>query len=158
MRDFKMQKRVKYSEAIETRFTETVSYAIAKDENGVANPITLGWIMRTSHQPPMLAIAVAVRSHSYETIRLSNCFTVVFPNESQIKEALFFGTHSGKDTDKLKEFGTAISPAAEIDSVIFDDASANFECVLEGELIAGDHAIFAGRVVASHVYTGVSGF
>jgi flavin reductase (DIM6/NTAB) family NADH-FMN oxidoreductase RutF len=42
--------------------------------------------------------------------------------------------------------------------VILDDASANFECVLEGELITGDHVIFAGRVVASHVYTGVSGF
>ena len=40
-----MQKKVKYSEAIETRFTEAVSYAIAKDENGIANPITLGWII-----------------------------------------------------------------------------------------------------------------
>jgi flavin reductase (DIM6/NTAB) family NADH-FMN oxidoreductase RutF len=153
-----MQKRVEYSEAIETRFTEAVSYAIAKDENGIANPITLGWIMRTSHQPPMLAISVAFQSYSYETIRRSNCFTVVFPNEAQIKEALFFGTHSGKDMDKLKEFGAATSPATEIDSVILDDASANFECVLEGQLITGDHVIFAGRVVASHVYTEFSGF
>ena len=153
-----MQKRVEYSKAIETELTEAVSYAIAKDENGIANPITLGWIMRTSHEPPMLAIAVALRSHSYETIRLSKCFTVVFPNEAQVKEALFFGTHSGKNMDKLKEFGTATSPATEIDSVILDDASANFECVLEGELIAGDHAIFAGRVVASHVNAGFSEF
>ena len=153
-----MQKRVKYSEAIETKFTEAISYAISKDENGIANPITLGWLMRTSFEPPMLAIAVGLKTHSCETIRRSGCFTVTFPNEAQIKEAHFFGTHSGKNTDKLKEFGTATSAATEIDSVILDDASANFECVLEGELITGDHVIFAGRVVASHVYTGASGF
>ena len=106
-----MQKRVEYSEAIKTKFPEAVAYAIAKDENEIANPITLGWIMCTSHQPPMLAISVAFQRYSYETIRRSNCFTVVFPNEAQLKEALFFGTHSGKDMDKLKEFGTATSPA-----------------------------------------------
>lgn len=153
-----MQKRVEYSDVAETKFTESVSYAIAKDQNGIANPITVAWMMRTSHQPPMLAISVALQSHSYEAIRLSNCFTVVFPNEAQIKEALFFGTHSGKEMDKLKEFGTAASPAAEIDSVILDDASANFECVLEGQLITGDHAIFAGRIVACHVYAEFSEF
>jgi flavin reductase (DIM6/NTAB) family NADH-FMN oxidoreductase RutF len=157
MRVFQMQKRVKYSEAIETKFTEAISYAIAKDENGIANPITLGWLMRTSFEPPMLAIAVGLKAHSCETIRRSGCFTVTFPNEAQIKEAYFFGTHSGKDTDKLKEFGTATSPAAEIDSVILDDASANFECVLEGELVTGDHVIFAGRVVASYMHAEFSG-
>ena len=152
-----MQKRTEYSEAIKTKFPEAVAYAIAKDENGMANPITLGWIMCTSHQPPMLAISVAFQRHSYETIRLSDCFTLVFPNETQANEALFFGTHSGRDIDKLKEFGTATSPAAEIDSVILDDALANFECVLEGQLITGDHVIFAGRVVASHVNTEPTG-
>ena len=148
-----MQKRIEYSEAIKTKFPEAVAYTIAKDENGTANPITLGWIMCTSHQPPMLAISVAFERYSYETIRRSNCFTVVFPNETQANEALFFGTRSGKDMDKLKEFGTATSPAAEIDSVILDNAVANFECVLEGQLVTGDHVIFAGRVVASHVNT-----
>ena len=148
-----MQKQVDYSEAIKTKFPEAVAYAITKDEKGTANPITLGWIMCTSHQPPMLAISVAFQRYSYKTIRHSHCFTVVFPNEEQGLEALFFGTHSGSDTDKLKKYGSATSPTTEIDSVILDDAVANFECVLEGQLITGDHVIFAGRVVASHVNT-----
>ena len=63
------------------------------------------------------------------------------------------GTHSGRDMDKLKEFGSTTSPTTEIDSVILDDAVANFECVLEGELPTGDHMIFAGKVVASHINT-----
>ena len=148
-----MQTRVEYSEAIKTKFPEAIAYAIAKDENGTPNPITLGWIMCTSHQPPMLAISIAFQRYSYETIKHSRCFTVVFPNETQADEALFFGTKSGKDMDKLKEFGTATSPAAEIDSVILNEAVANFECILEGQLVTGDHVIFAGSVVASHVNT-----
>ena len=41
----------------------------------------------------------------------------------------------------------------EIDSVILNNAVANFECVLEGQLVSGDHVIFVGRAVASHVNT-----
>ena len=148
-----MQKRVAYSEAMKTRFPEAVAYAVAKDEKGTPNPITLGWIMCTSHQPPMLAISVAFQRYSHDAIQHSKCFTVVFPDETKASEALFFGTHSGKDRNKLDTFGTITSPAVEIDSVILDDAVANFECVLEGQLITGDHVIFAGRVVASHVNT-----
>lgn len=148
-----MQKKVGYSEAITTRLPEAIAYAIAKNENGVANPITLGSFMITSHQPPMLAITIAFQRHSYETIKHSKCFTVAFPTEEQGKEALFFGIRSGRDTDKLKEFGSATSPASKIDSVILDDAVANFECVLEDQLVTGDHVIFAGRVVASHINT-----
>ncbi len=80
-----------------------------------------------------------------------NSFTVVFPTEQQANEALFFGSQSGKDTDKLAEYGTKTDPAVKIDSVILPNALANFECVLDGELVTGDHTIFAGRVVASHL-------
>ena len=71
----------------------------------------------------------------------------------QADEPMFFGTHSDKDMNKLEKFGTAASPAVEIDSVILDDAVANFECFLEGQLVTGDHVIFSGRVVVSHVNT-----
>ena len=148
-----MQKKIGYSKAITTRLPEAIAYAIAKDKNGIANPITLGSFMITSHQPPMLAITIAFQRYSYETIRHSQCFTVVFPNEEQKKEAMFFGIRSGRDMDKLKEFGTATTPASKIDSVILDDAVANFECVLEDQLVTGDHVIFVGRVVASYINT-----
>jgi len=152
-----MQKQVEYSEAIKRKYPEPVAYAIAKDQNGKANPITLGWVMCTSHQPPMLAISVAFERYSYDIIRHSKCFTVVFPGQDQGQEALFFGTKSGRDTDKLKEYGSSTAPAAKIDSVILQDAAANFECVMDDELATGDHAIFTGKVVASHVNTSPTG-
>jgi len=47
--------------------------------------------------------------------------------------------------------GTKTQPATAIDSVLFADAVANFECRLVGEHEAGDHIIFVGQVVSAHV-------
>ena len=54
-----MQKQVEYSDAIKTKYPEQVVIAIARDADGRANPITLGWTMIVSGNPPMMAIAVA---------------------------------------------------------------------------------------------------
>ena len=67
--------------------------------------------------------------------------------------ALFFGSRSGRDVDKLAEFDCPAEPAKAIDSVLLTDAVANFECTLESETVAGDHIIFLGKVVAAHMNT-----
>ena len=145
-----MQKQVEYEEAVKTKYPEQVVIAIAKDRNGKANPITLGWTMIVSGEPPMMAIAVAKTHYSIESITHSRCFTVAFPSSEMADAALFFGSKSGRDTDKFAEFECKTEPATEIDSLVLADAVANFECTLESQMVAGDHVIFVGKVVASH--------
>jgi len=148
-----MQKQVKYEQAIKTKYPEQVIIAIAKDKKGKANPVTLGWTMIASYEPPMMAIAVAKTHYSTKTIRHSKCFTIAFPSAQMAEAALFFGSRSGRDTDKFAEFDCRTLPARKIDSVLLADAVANFECTLESHTSVGDHIIFVGRVVASHVNT-----
>jgi len=148
-----MQKKCDYAEAIKTKYPEQLVIAIAKDKNGKANPVTIGWTMIASGEPAMLAIALVPKRYTTAAIRENKCFTVAYPNEDMAALALFFGTHSGRDTDKFAETGCKFSPAEKIDSVIIDDAVANFECTLESELITGDHIIFVGKVVACHINT-----
>ena len=50
-----MQKQTEYIEVIKTKYPEQVVIAIAKDKDGQANPITLGWTMIVSGKPPMMA-------------------------------------------------------------------------------------------------------
>jgi len=148
-----MQKQVEYAEAVRTKYPEQVVIAIAKDENGKANPVTLGWTMIASGVPAMMAIAVAKMHYSIATIRHSGCFTIAFPSSDMARAALFFGSHSGREVDKLAEMPVRTEPAKKIDSVLLSDAVANFECVLESQTEAGDHIVFIGRVVAAHVNT-----
>ena len=146
-----MQKQVEYPEAIKTKYPEQVVIAIARDKNGKDNPVTLGWTMIVSGSPPMMAIAVAKKHYSIETIRHSRCFTIAFPSSEMADAALFFGSKSGRDSDKFAEFDCKTEPAKAIDSVLLCDAVANFECTLESQTPAGDHIIFVGRVVCSHM-------
>jgi len=148
-----MQKQVEYTEAVKTKYPEQVVIAIAKDKNGKANPVTLGWTMIVSGQPPMMAIAVAAKHYSIETVRHSKCFTIAYPSSEMADAALFFGSKSGRDADKFAESDCKTEPAKAIDSVLLADAVANFECTLESETVAGDHIIFVGKIVCSHVNT-----
>lgn len=146
-----MQKQVEYQEAIKTKYPEQVVIAIARDKAGKANPITLGWTMIVSGTPPMMAIAVASTHYSIEAVRHSKSFTISFPSSDMAATALFFGSRSGRNVDKFAEFDCATEPAKTIDSVMLTDAVANFECTLESQTEAGDHIIFVGKVVASHI-------
>ncbi len=146
-----MQKKVEYTDAIKMKYLEQVVIAIAKDEKGTANPMTIGWCMPASGSPPMFAIGVAPKRYTAEAIRHSKCFTVVFPSADMRDQVMAFGTKSGRDTDKLAESDLKAEPAAEIDSVILSDAVANFECRLTNEFVTGDHILFIGEVVASHL-------
>ena len=148
-----MQKQTEYQQAIKTKYPEQVVIAIVRDKDGKANPITLGWTMLASGQPPMMAIAVAKTHYSIETVRHSKCFTLCFPSSDLADAAHFIGSRSGRDNDKLAEFDCATEPAKVIDSVLLADAVANFECELESQTVAGDHIIFVGRIVASHINT-----
>ncbi|MHC4911829.1 MAG: flavin reductase family protein [Planctomycetota bacterium] len=148
-----MQKQVEYQEAIKTKYPEQVVIAIARDKDGKANPITLGWTMIVSGKPPMMAIAVASTHYSIEAVRHSKSFTISFPSSDMADAALFFGSRSGRNVDKFAEFDCKTQSAKVIDSVLLTDAVANFECELESQTEAGDHIIFVGKIVASHMNT-----
>jgi flavin reductase (DIM6/NTAB) family NADH-FMN oxidoreductase RutF len=146
-----MQQSVPYQEANMRKFPEPVSIAIAKDANGICNPITLGWVMCTSHNPPMLAISIGSTRYSAEVLRHAKACVIAHPAAEQKEEALYYGSHSGRDVNKLETFNTKTTPAEKIDCVLLTDAVVNFECRVVSELETGDHIIFACEVIASHV-------
>ena len=148
-----MQKQTEYSEAARNKYPQPVVIVITKDKNGKSNPVTIGCTMIASYEPPMIAVAIAAKHYSTEAIRDSKCFTIAYPSVEMADAALFFGSHSGRDTDKFAQFDCKTEPAKKIDSLLLTDSDANFECTLESETAAGDHIIFVGRVVAAHVNT-----
>ncbi len=146
-----MQKRVTFGVAKDLKYPEAVAIAIAKDPQGKYNPITLGWCMQTSHKPAMWAISVGLTRYSHEALEAAEGFVLAFPSEHQEAETMHFGTRSGRDEDKIAVAAATTQPAEEIDGVLLADAVANFECRKAGSLLSGDHTIFVGEVVCSHV-------
>jgi len=146
-----MQNQVPYGQAIERKYPEQVVVGIARAPGGTCNPITLGWAMITSGQPPMMAVSIGLSRYSLEVFRAADAFVIAMPSEHQQAETMLFGTRSGRDGDKFAQAGTKLQPAAVVDCVLMSEAVANFECRKVGELATGDHVIFVGEVVCSHV-------
>ncbi|MBN2564042.1 MAG: flavin reductase family protein [Phycisphaerae bacterium] len=146
-----MQIKARYEDARERMFPEQVAIVIAKDAEGKCNPISVSWTMMTSHEPPLMAISIGKTRHSLEVVRHAREFVISLPSSAMVDDVVFHGTKSGRDMDKLAECGTKTQPAARIDCVVLADAVANFECKLVSEHETGDHFIFVGEVVASHV-------
>ena len=146
-----MQTLAAYGAAIGRKYPEQIVIAIAKEPTGKCNPITLGWTMITSHAPPMMAVSIGLTRYSLEVFRHAGEFVIAMPSEHQLTEALFHGTHSGRDMDKFAEAGTTLQPADQIDGVLMADAVANFELKTVHEVQTGDHVLFVGEIVASHV-------
>ena len=144
-------REVSYADAIERKFPEQIALANSIDEKGKANTLALGWVMCTSHQPPMLVISVGHTRYSHSCIKHCREFVVVFPSVEQAKDVLYVGTYSGRDVDKFAETKLKAIPAAKVKPPLIEDAVACFECKLVGECESGDHTLFVGEVVAAHV-------
>jgi flavin reductase (DIM6/NTAB) family NADH-FMN oxidoreductase RutF len=123
-------------------------------KTGRPNIITLSWVMPTSINPPLVAISVAPRRHSYALIRESREFVVNVPTVNLLKDALFCGTVSGRDHDKFKETGLTPAPSRKVKAPFIMECIAHLECILHNEFHTGDHTIFIGEILAAYANKG----
>jgi len=144
-------KEVSFSEAMRRKYPEWVVLITTVDENGKPDVMPAGWAMIASHQPPLFAISVGHGRYTHKLIRNQKEFVITFPSPGMEEAIEYTGSCSGRDVDKFKEFGLKALKAKEVKPPLLADCIVNLECKLEGELAAGDHTIFLGRVVAAHV-------
>lgn len=146
-----MQKEVPFTLALESRYPEQIAIAVVRDALGKYNPITLGWIMPVSSQPPLIALSVGQHRWSADALRKAREFVLAYPSDRQADAAKYFGTHSGREVDKFAATRCATERARRVDGLLLTDAVANFECRLVQEWPVGDHILFVGEVVCAHV-------
>ena len=144
-----MQIQVDFSRADNRKYPEQIAIAIAKDKNGKYNPMTLSWTMATSFDPPLMAVSIGKERYTYEALKFSKEFVISYPSVNMKKELAFFGSTSGRGTDKLKESGCRYEKAKKIEGIILSNSVVNYECIKEMEVETGDHVIFIGRVVCT---------
>lgn len=119
-------------------------------KRGRPNIITLAWAMPTSINPPLVAVSIAPRRHSYLLIEKTKEFVVNIPTMDILNETLFCGRKSGKYYDKFKETGLTASRSRKVKTPIIKECVAHLECKLHSQLTTGDHTIFVGEIVEAY--------
>jgi flavin reductase (DIM6/NTAB) family NADH-FMN oxidoreductase RutF len=110
-----------------------------------------GWQMKCSHDPPLFAVSLSKRGNTHRLIQESKEFVIAVPNKDLQKHVEFFGSSHGSDVDKFKETGIRTGRAKYVRPPLIADATINLECALEKQVDAGDHIIFIGKIVTSHI-------
>jgi flavin reductase (DIM6/NTAB) family NADH-FMN oxidoreductase RutF len=147
-----MLKEATFSAAMRRKYPEWVTFVITVDEKGIPDVMVAGWAMVASHNPPHFAISVAHTRHTHTLIRQQREFGIAFPGPDMAEAVRYTGTVSGRDVaDKFERSGLEAVAAKTIKPPLLAGCPINLECQLVGELEAGDHTIFLGRVVAAHV-------
>lgn len=92
------------------------------------NTMTASWgTLGEFWNKPVAICFVRPTRHTFSFIEDSDVFTLSFLGEDQKKTLKFCGSHSGRDTDKIK--GTGLTPVVlENEGISFEQSNLVFEC------------------------------
>jgi flavin reductase (DIM6/NTAB) family NADH-FMN oxidoreductase RutF len=112
--------------------------------------MSCAWHTALSFEPPLFGVLVSRKRLTHEVISEAREFTVNFLGFDRIKLSAQMGRKSGRDLDKVKEFGVRLRPAKVLKSPLIEEAYVAFECRLAEVRPYGDHDLFVGEVLAVH--------
>ena len=144
-------RQVSASLALKCKYPEWIDLVVSRGQDGQVNVMPVGWSMIASGSPLLYAVAINSGHHTTRLIRETREFVVAAPAASMGPAALYCGTHSGRDGDKVGPSGFELAPAASVRVPLIKGAVYNLECVLHSAVETGDHTLFVGEVVAAHV-------
>jgi len=122
---------------------------------GKPNITTVAWAMPTSNEPPLVAISLSPKRHSYTLIEESQEFVINVPTLEQLQAVYACGSFSGRSFDKFKKTGFTPIPAKKVKAPVIKECIAHLECILDSKVTTGDHTVFVGKVVAAYANSGV---
>jgi flavin reductase (DIM6/NTAB) family NADH-FMN oxidoreductase RutF len=123
-------------------------------KEGKPNITTIAWAMPTSIEPPLIAISVSPKRHSHKLIDETKEFTVNIPTLEILQAVYACGSLTGRSFDKFKKAGLTPIPGRKVKAPAIRECVAQLECVVDDQLITGDHTIFVGRIVDAYADMG----
>lgn len=127
---------------------ERVVLVTSVDRLGKNNIITIGWVMRTNMDPPVLAIGLSKGSYSCANISRTGEFVMAIPGLDMATAAIYCGTHSGAEVDKFKGAGLTAKKAKIVRPPLIEECLCNLECKVIATQEVHAHRVFFGEVVA----------
>jgi flavin reductase (DIM6/NTAB) family NADH-FMN oxidoreductase RutF len=115
-----------------------------------ANLITLAYVGKVCLNPPIIAISIQPKRHSYQIIEKHREFVINYPTKDQLKEMDYCGTRSGRDVNKWKELNLTKEQGEVVQVPMVKEFPWNMECKVIQRIELGSHVCYLGEVVATH--------
>ncbi|MFX1477973.1 MAG: flavin reductase family protein [Promethearchaeota archaeon] len=115
-----------------------------------ANLITLAYVGKVCLNPPIIAISINPKRHSYKLIEKHREFVINYPTIVQLREMDYCGTRSGRDVNKWEELNLSKEEGAIVKVPLVKEFPWNMECKVVNRIELGSHVCYFGEVVAVH--------
>ena len=115
-----------------------------------ANLITLAYVGKVCLNPPVIAISIQPRRHSYKLIEDHGEFVLNYPTINQLREMDYCGTRSGRDVNKWEELKLTKEKGLIVQVPLIKEFPWNMECKVIQRAELGTHVCYFGEVVATH--------
>jgi flavin reductase (DIM6/NTAB) family NADH-FMN oxidoreductase RutF len=119
-------------------------------ENNRYNTMPAAWHMRTSFDPPLIAVSIGRTRHTHTLIKRQKEFVVTVCGEGMERDVEYCGSVSGRNVAKFENMNSTTKLAKKTKSLLINEGRANFECKVVGAYDTGDHTIFVGEVIAAY--------
>lgn len=121
-----------------------------RDKDGNDNALVVAYCGNCSYDPPMIMMGIVPSRHSYHMIKENGSFVVHLLDKSQTELYECCGTKSGKDSDKLKDYGIKITDGKKVNAGVITDCPVAIECTVVDSIMTGSHEMFIGKVEYVH--------
>ncbi|MFW9874602.1 MAG: flavin reductase family protein [Candidatus Thorarchaeota archaeon] len=115
-----------------------------------ANLITLAYVGKVCLNPPIIAISIQPRRHSYQLIEKHGEFVINYPTINQLREMDYCGTRSGRDVNKWEELNLTKEKGSIVQVPLVKEFPWNMECKVVQRIELGSHVCYFGEVLAVH--------
>jgi flavin reductase (DIM6/NTAB) family NADH-FMN oxidoreductase RutF len=115
-----------------------------------ANLITLAYVGKVCMDPPIIAISIQPKRHSYKLIESHGEFIINYPTVEQLKHVDYCGTRSGRNVNKWKELNLTPEKASIVKVPMIKEFPMNMECKVLKKVELGSHICYFGEVLATH--------
>lgn len=120
-------------------------------DQGKANIMTMTWHMMVDFEPPIVAIVMSNRNHSFKALMKTKECVINIPTVELAPIAVKVGNCTGSKVDKFKKFHLTPIEAARVKVPLIDECYANLECKVIDTKMAEQYNIFILEVVKAWI-------
>lgn len=123
-----------------------VTLVCTQKPDGATNLATVSWWTYLSFNPCMIAYAMAKTSYSGEMVRSNQKVILTVPGSEIADAVVGCGSTTGRDTDKIAQFGIAMQDVPGSDIRIPLHSRVAIKCSLKEFIETGDHYLYICNV------------
>lgn len=119
-----------------------VTVVCTEKPDGTTNLATVSWWTYLSFNPNMIAYAMAKTSYSGEMVRANKKVILTIPGASIAQAVMGCGSTTGRNTDKVKQFGIELAEVEGNSIKIPAHSRVAIQCRMKEYHEVGDHYLY----------------